>query len=124
LAVLGDVLYVAGDYTRAGGSFARDDIAKWTITNSTWSSLTTLTTDRPIFALAVSGTNLYVGGDFSKASATVASCIVRWNGSGWSPLGSGFNAFVGALAVAGNDLYAGGSFTTAGNVQANYIAKW
>jgi trimeric autotransporter adhesin len=124
LAVIGNVLYVAGDYTRAGNSFGRNLIAKWNLTNSTWSSMTTSTMDRPIFALAVSGTNLYVGGDFSRASETVASYIVRWNGNSWSRLSCGFNAWVSALAVAGNDLYAGGSFLTAGNVQANYIAKW
>ena len=50
--------------------------------------------------------------------------VVRWDGISWSPLGSGFNAYVSALALVGNDLYAGGSFTTAGNMQANYIAKW
>ena len=50
--------------------------------------------------------------------------IAKWNSSGWSALGSGFNDRVNALAVRGSDLYAGGDFTTADGMSANYIAKW
>jgi hypothetical protein len=54
-----------------------------------------------------------------------ASCVARWDGTTWSPLGTGMNGVVRALAVdrSGN-LYAGGSFTTAGGVSASRIAKW
>src|SRR5439155_12710388 len=60
--------------------------------------------------------------------------IAKWDGSSWSPLGSGTTAPLGdpyyaggsvfALAVSGSDLYAGGAFITAGGVSANCVAKW
>jgi hypothetical protein len=73
----------------------------------------------------ISGTDLYAGGEFTTAGGGSASKIARWNGSSWSPLGSGMNDRVNAIALSGNgDLYAGGRFTTAGGVSANKIAKW
>jgi hypothetical protein len=63
--------------------------------------------------------NLYIGGQF-----TFANHLAKWNGSSWSPVGSGMNYVVTALAVSGGTLYAGGSFTTAGGNSANYIAQW
>jgi hypothetical protein len=54
-----------------------------------------------------------------------ANRIAKWNGSAWSPLGTGMDRTVYALAVIGTDLYAGGDFTTAGGVNIGYgIAKW
>ena len=58
----------------------------------------------------------------------VANYIAKWNGSGWSALGSGMsiiNPGVCALAVSGTDLYAAGGFTTAdASSSDNYIVKW
>jgi len=54
-----------------------------------------------------------------------ANNIARWNGTAWSPLGTGMNNWVLALAVLPNgDLVAGGRFTTAGGVSAIRIARW
>src|SRR5262249_23542673 len=75
-------------------------------------------------ALAVSGSNLYAGGAFTNAGGTAANYIAKWDGSNWSPLGSGVSGEVWALAVSGTDIYAGGYFTDAGGAAANYIAKW
>jgi len=41
-----------------------------------------------------------------------ARYIARWDGSTWSPLGSGLNSEVLALAAYGGKLFAGGFFTT------------
>jgi hypothetical protein len=83
--------------------------------------------DYPVHALAmdhISG-HLYAGGGFDTANGVVVNSIAKWDGSAWSPLGSGMNDYVYALALDGNGhLYAGGDFTTAGGVSANYIAKW
>jgi hypothetical protein len=68
--------------------------------------------------------NLYIGGDFTVVGDVIANRVAKWNGSGWSALGSGVNFYVYALAVSGSDLYAGGAFTNAGGISANYIAKW
>jgi hypothetical protein len=76
-------------------------------------------------ALAVSGATLYAGGLFTTVGGNSAPYIARWDGSSWSALGSGMNAWVYALAVSGSGtLYAGGTFTTANGNAANYIAQW
>ncbi len=132
LAVSGGDLYAGGYFTNAGGASA-NCIAKWN--GSSWSSLgsgmrSASPADLPVvFALAVSGTDLYAGGYFASAGGISANSIAKWNGSSWSPLGSGmgggpFGSYVYALAVSGTNLYAGGLFTNAGGISANYIAKW
>jgi hypothetical protein len=77
-----------------------------------------------VLALAVSGSDLYVGGYFTMAGDTAANYVARWNGSGWSTLGSGINNVCWALAVSGTNLYAGGSFGSAGGSHANRVAEW
>jgi hypothetical protein len=74
----------------------------------------------------VSGNDLYAGGGFTTAGGVAANYIAKWDGSNWSPLGSGMDAYGGvyALAISGSDLYAGGEFTTAGGSPATNIAKW
>ena len=47
-----------------------------------------------VYALAWDGTNLYVGGRFTTAGGVSANYIASWNGSAWSPLGSGMNYIV------------------------------
>ena len=79
----------------------------------------------PVYATVVDGAgNLYIGGAFTTVGEISANYVATWNGSGWSPLGTGMNSNVFALAVSGNELYAGGQFTTADGSAANYIAKW
>ena len=80
--------------------------------------------DGIVNAVAVGGTNVYVGGSFTKAGSVNATNIARWDGTGWSALGSGVNNQVYALAVHGTQVYAGGKFTQAGSVNANFVAKW
>jgi hypothetical protein len=128
LAASGVDLYAGGGFTTAGGIPA-NYIAKWNGIN--WSPLGTgmgggfLPSSPPIVnALTISGTDLYAGGGFTTAGGISASNVAKWNGSGWSALGSGVNSNVLALAISGSDLYAGGVFTTAGGSSANYIAKW
>ena len=82
--------------------------------------------DNNVYALALDGSgNLYAGGWFHIAGSVAANHIAKWDGTGWSALGSGMSSSVSALAMDGSgNLYAGGTFTTAGGVAANYIAKW
>ena len=45
------------------------------------------------------GPALYAGGGFTTAGGVSANYIAKWNGSAWSPLGSGMNSWVWALTV-------------------------
>jgi len=130
----GAALYAAGYFDTAGGVTA-NKIAKWD--GVAWSPLGSgMNPDPPaifpVSALTVfddgTGPALYAGGSFIAAGGVVANNIAKWNGVGWSALGSGTNGSVGALTVfddgTGAALYAGGGFTAAGGVEANYVAKW
>jgi hypothetical protein len=130
VAVSSNDVYVGGNFTRAtnngGISISANRIAKWN--GNAWSSLG-MGIDGSVRALAVSGTNLYVGGTFVRVTNTggasiIANRIAKWDGSTWSPVGSGMSSDVYALAVVGNDVYAGGVFATSGGSPASRIAKW
>ena len=125
LAVAGSDVYAGGSFTKAGG-YSAPYIAKWN--GSYWSALGS-GMDNPVYALAVSGSNVYAGGNFLRVSNTVYSVVgatrlAKWNGSGWSALGSGVNSSVLALAVSGSDVYAGGAFYPAVGSDADHITKW
>ena len=140
----GPALYVGGDFPIAGG-VAANNIAKWD--GSTWSSVglggpTGSGINGNVYALKVfddsrgGGPALYAGGDFSSAGGVSANNVAKWDGTNWSPLGSGTNVVnvvgrgVQVLTAfddgggGGPALYAAGYFTTAGGVPANSIAKW
>lgn len=74
------------------------------------------------------GPALYAGGSFTTAGGATANHVAKWDGSVWTPLGSGLSGVVQALVVfddgSGPALYAGGNFTHAGSVEVNFIAKW
>jgi hypothetical protein len=72
-------------------------------------------------------------GYFVRSGVEAVSCIARWDGMAWRPLGSGLTpnpnpiglrggAF--ALAVYNNQLYVGGDFVAAGGLPLRYIARW
>ncbi len=97
-----------------------------TFSDANWISMGGIPgTDSQVRAAVVDGSgNLFIAGDFTIVGDTLANHIAKWNGSSWSPLGSGLNDWVLALAVSGSNLYAGGYFTTAGGSAASHIAKW
>jgi hypothetical protein len=72
--------------------------------------------------------NLYVGGLFSSAGGSPSQGIASWDGSSWSPLGSGCGGgmypYVFSITVYGTDVYSAGLYTTAGGQTCNGIAKW
>ena len=129
----GPALYAGGYFGSAGGA-AANNIAKWD--GSVWSPLgsgvNNNSNNASVAALTVfddgTGPALYAGGSFTTAGGVSASHIAKWDGSSWTPLGSGVNGDVFALTVfddgTGPALYAGGFFTHAGGAPANYIAKW
>jgi hypothetical protein len=134
LAASGSNVYAGGYFRTAGGS-AASHIAKWD--GISWSvprqGSGISGAKIGVLALAVSGIDLYVGGDFTTAGGNSATSIAKWNGSSWSPFGSGMGGFapyypygpsVNALTVSGSNVYAAGNFTNAGGITANSIAKW
>lgn len=133
----GPKLYAGGAFTSAG-NVAADRIARWN--GRAWSSLGASMTGFPgdpytpaVSALEVfddgTGAALYAGGSFVSIDGATMNSIAKWNGTAWSPLGSGVGSDdVYALAVfddgTGPALYAGGYFLTAGGVPASSIARW
>jgi hypothetical protein len=135
----GPALYASGDFETFGGVVV-NGIAKWDGTS--WSALGSGMSDqgvpRPrVEGLAVfddgGGPALYAGGFFTTAGGVAANRIAKWDGQGWSALGSGMTntgTLTSVLALAvfddgnGPALYAGGMFTTAGGLSADCIAKW
>gem|GEM_PF-1271502 len=129
LTVYDNRLVAGGAFTVAGGNTA-NRIAAWN--GSSWSPLglgtnTSTYSDPSIWALAVYDTLLIAGGPFNMAGGATANRIAAWDGSSWSPLGSGLGrleSYVTALAVFDRHLIPGGSFSTAGGKVSAYLAEW
>ncbi|HEX5219200.1 MAG TPA: hypothetical protein VFZ59_06505 [Verrucomicrobiae bacterium] len=126
-------LYAGGSFTNVGAA-AVTNLARWD--GSNWSAVgggvagTGGIFGSPVSALQFIGDDLYVGGRFTAVGGGVAATnVARWNGSAWSPLGTGLrgppnSAPVTALAALGSELYAFGGFTNAGGVTASGLARW
>ena len=116
-------------------------VAIFTWDGSVWSSLPGVFLQAPANAPHVTGMcvfddgtgpALYMSGTFSSAGGVPASSIARWNGAGWSAVGTGIGGsslpWAGRLTVfddgSGPALYVGGIFSDAGGVPANGVAKW
>jgi hypothetical protein len=131
----GAALYAGGSFAQAGIS-SITGIAKWNGTN--WSPLATGSSspqNPAVFALeefpAGTGTELIVGGHWSWGGAATTNDIAAWNGSSWSPLGSGVYGYYGLVRAlktynsgSGPQLYAGGSFTIIGGVGSPNLGRW
>jgi len=126
----GDVVAGGLGYASSGGSYC--SVRRWNGTS--WSTLgSALFLPSSVgFGVAwisdfraFANGDLVVAGEFTMAGSVIVNRIARWNGTTWSPLGSGLNGFVHCLTTLPNgDLVAGGEFTTAGGVSANRIARW
>ena len=130
LVVYNGELIAGGDFTNAGGVSA-NKIAKWNGTS--WAPLGSGMAGTEnwllgVHALTVYNSELVAGGAFTTAGSGSANYIAKWNGTSWSPLGSGMGGagypYVYALTVYDGELIAGGHFTNAGGNPANYIARW
>jgi hypothetical protein len=99
----------------------------YNIEAQTWSGLGTGVggfSNSAVEALANYNSAVYVGGAFSTAGNIAADNIAKWDGTNWSPLGTGLNYSPNAFVVYANELYVAGSFTIAGGISVNRIAKW
>jgi hypothetical protein len=100
-----------------------------------WSALGNQGRDQgaALFTRSVHSANgrVYLGGLFTGVGGTRAGRIASWDGTNWSPLGSGLKGTnegtgtaANVIAANGSDVYVGGVFTNAGGVSANSIARW
>jgi hypothetical protein len=129
MTVYDNKLIAGGEFTSAGG-VETNHIAAWD--GSAWSplgsgmsgSVNPLMWTTLVEALTVYDNKLIAGGTFTSAGGVGANCVAAWDGSAWSPMGSGMDDVVHALAVYDNKLIAGGEFFTASGAAAILIAAW
>jgi len=69
---------------------------------------------------------MVIGGTFAKISGATMNGIARWNGTTFTPLGTGMvGSSIDALVELDNgDIVAGGNFVAAGGVAVNHVARW
>ncbi len=67
---------------------------------------------------------MVVSGHFTSIGGVAANRIAFFDGQQWSPIGEGFDGFVGALAHFKGQLYAGGSFLKSGDEPLKHLARW
>lgn len=133
-------LFVGGFFTTAAGgpnNFARWDGTSWTAVggaspNAEVLGMTSYDEDGPGGQPPV----LIVCGGFTSIGGVAIGGVARWDGTSWSPLGSGIaNAFQNpgrGVAVFDEDgpggalpsLFLAGGFTSVGGIPANGIARW
>lgn len=128
----GPRLYAGGVFTKSGAANVRG-VAMWNGTS--WIQLGA-GLNGSVFALrefddgAGAGPVLVASGSFTANNVVGATNIARWNGTSWSPMGSGLNNIVYTLTSfddgggAGPQLYAGGGFTASGAVSVARVARW
>lgn len=88
-------LYIAGDFTTAGG-VSCSNIAMWN--GITFSALGSGVNDE-VNALYSDGTILYIGGKFTNAGGNSESLVATWDGSQWGSLNSGLSTNPPGAAV-------------------------
>jgi hypothetical protein len=107
------VVVLGGGFTAAGDVPANHVVA-FDPATSTWSTLGSGVGGASgfaairVFALAVlPNGDLVAGGAFTTAGGVPASCIARWDGTAWSPLGGGLGPVDALAETANGDLLAG-----------------
>ncbi|MBI1852814.1 MAG: hypothetical protein HYR85_20935 [Planctomycetes bacterium] len=130
----GPALYAGGNFTTIDG-VAASYVARWN--GSAWSPVGGGVHGAGNFEFRVDSlvvyedgteSSLVAAGLFDDAGGTPATDVARWNGTAWSPLGSGLRHDVHTLAVHDEEsvrtLFAGGDFVLAGGTASGRIARW
>jgi hypothetical protein len=147
----GTDVYVGGDFINISNHgvnipeadyLAKWDGANWSAVGDGGSGYGSL--NRPVYALAMIGTDLYVGGPFTDvkdkgATLTAADSVAKFDTltGNWSALGDNgasngaipSGSYIVALVADGTDLYVGGGFSNVSNhgspiPEADNLAKW
>jgi len=127
-----NVLYIGGDFTRAGGIEA-NSIARWRMDSAPGTGWSPLQSGlRPhhegggVHALQVVGDSLYVGGRF-EARDLESPNIVRWSitSEAWMRVPADLRlSAVYSFAAHGTDLFVGGFFNDSSITGYYGVAKW
>ncbi len=123
-AHLNAVALYAGSYHGMSSWTGQDACLRWD--GAQWVSVRGPGIVGQVRALTRSGDDMVIGGTFATISGTTMNGVARWNGSTFTPLGTGMvGASVDALVTLDNgDIVAGGAFVAAGGTAANNIARW
>jgi hypothetical protein len=102
------IVYVGGNFATVGAGVPASCVAKWD--GQQWTALGGEIggVQYPtVYASALFDDDgagphppaLFVGGNFTTAGGVPANYIAKWDGSSWSPLGSGMDSWVRSMAV-------------------------
>jgi hypothetical protein len=126
-------LYIGGRFLTAGGVSA-SRIARWDgeLWHPLGSGLTANLNHSLINAWDMlvwddgAGPALYIAGSFTSANGIPANNIVKWDGTNFSPLGSGLtqNGTPKSMGAFQGHLYVGGNFFQAGGMSIPWLARW
>jgi hypothetical protein len=125
----GTALYAGGGFELAGGVPA-SGVARWT--GSSWGAVGGANEIGNVSVLAVAdlglGPALYAGGNFTTVNGIPSPSVAMWNGSHWTPLGTGIAGSVDAIAAfndgTGPQLYAAGYFFAGSGGASSMIRRW
>ncbi|MCB0711032.1 MAG: T9SS type A sorting domain-containing protein [Ignavibacteriae bacterium] len=123
ITVKGEKVYLGGSFDSAG-SLRTPSIVAWNTTAESWETLGEgLVNDflPSVNSLSVDGETLYAGGSFQRSGIDSMSNIAKWDGSGWTNLGSGVDNYVYVVDVDENKIYVAGAFQQAGGKSSIYF---
>lgn len=127
LAVVGDTLYIAGNFAEIAGFGEVKSIVGWT--GAQWDSLAIKSglTGPTYKAVQAAGNLLLVGGRNAGGAAYDFYGFDTWDGSSWTSLITNFDQpthHVNEIQAHNGDYYIGGVFTSVEGVPASRIARW
>jgi hypothetical protein len=130
-AFSGNLLYVAGAFTKIGGVSATN-AAVLDLDTMTWSALGggltgSISGGSAATCVYISGSDIYYGGSFKYAGGVEVNGIAKWNGSAWSAMDVGVNAPVQDIVEFGGAIHITGWFDRlfgSGAANLKYFAKW
>jgi hypothetical protein len=120
-------LFAGGSFDIAGNPFT---VARWD--GASWVGIDNFVDAQSVRSLSVfnDGTQsvLVASGEFLTTGPIPSRHIASWNGTTWSPLGTGLDGIAHSMCTfddgTGPALYAAGGFDEAGGVNTQCIAKW
>lgn len=131
-------LWVGGDFNNVGGNSPSDGVVKYDPSTGGWAGGNSgvdlvggVNESVRVLYVNPNDGNLYMGGEFPELWDGDAAAedynmggVAMYDGSNWTPLGTGLNEYCRAIHEYNGDIIAGGYFTNAGGTPANKIAKW